>query len=298
MKSGLIALIGRPNTGKSTLLNALIGQKVAITSSKPQTTRHSIRGIVTTPNAQIVFVDTPGMHRPRTLLGERLNEIVRSTYADVDVIAMCFPADEPCGAGDTFIVQEIADAPIKRIALVTKIDNVAKADLPMKLMEVDQLAKKANFEWNEIVPVSAKTTLQLDVVLNVLAESLSDGPQMYPEDQKTDETEFKMIAELIREAALEGVRDELPHSIAVVVEEVLPRSTGKKLIDVRAFLYVERPSQKAIVIGKNGTRLKEVGSAARLAIENYLGSPIYLDLHVKVAKEWQSDPKALNRMGW
>ena len=298
MKSGLIALIGRPNTGKSTLLNALIGQKVAITSSKPQTTRHSIRGIVTTPNAQIVFVDTPGMHRPRTLLGERLNEIVRSTYADVDVIAMCFPADEPCGAGDTFIVQEIADAPIKRIALVTKIDNVAKADLPMKLMEVDQLAKKANFEWNEIVPVSAKTTLQLDVVLNVLAESLSDGPQMYPEDQKTDETEFKMIAELIREAALEGVRDEIPHSIAVVVEEVLPRRTGKQLIDVRAFLYVERPSQKAIIIGKNGTRLKEVGSAARLAIENYLGGPIYLDLHVKVAKEWQSDPKALNRMGW
>ena len=298
MKSGLIALIGRPNTGKSTLLNALIGQKVAITSSKPQTTRHSIRGIVTTPNAQIVFVDTPGMHRPRTLLGERLNEIVRSTYADVDVIAMCFPADEPCGAGDAFIVQEIADAPIKRIALVTKIDNVSKADLPMKLMEVDQLAKTANFEWNEIVPVSAKTTLQLDVVLNVLAESLSDGPQMYPEDQKTDETEFKMIAELIREAALEGVRDELPHSIAVVVEEVLPRSTGKKLIDVRAFLYVERPSQKAIVIGKNGTRLKEVGSAARHAIEKYLGSPIYLDLHVKVAKEWQSDPKALNRMGW
>jgi len=298
-RSGFVAIVGRPNTGKSTLTNALVGTKVAITSSKPQTTRHTIRGIVNTEDSQIILVDTPGIHRPRTLLGERLNELVRAAYADVEVIAMCLPANEECGTGDQFICHELSAAyKTKRIALLTKIDTIPKAELPGKLIEVAELAKKSGFEWDEIVPVSALTGEQLAVVIDVLSGALPEGGMLYLDGEVTDEPQDIMVAELIREAALEGVRDELPHSIAVMVEEIVPRTSGKKITDVRAFIYVERPSQKSIVIGTGGARLKDVGTRARHAIEAYLGTPIFLDLHVKVAKEWQSDPKALNRLGW
>lgn len=301
MKSGFACLVGRPNTGKSTLTNALVGQKVAITSSRPQTTRHTIRGVVNRPDAQLVLIDTPGVHRPRTLLGERLNESVKATFAEVDVIAMCLPADEEIGAGDQFIARLFADARTPKIAVVTKIDRVDRKNVAEKLLAVAQMATELGFEWAEIVPTSAMTNNQVGLVGDLLCSFLPDGPVLYPDGEVTDEPEAVLIAELIREAALEGVHDELPHSLAVVVEEVVPREdrpAERPLTDVRAFLYVERESQKAIVIGKKGERLKQVGTDARRAIEAILGTPVFLDLRVKVAKDWQSDPKALARLGF
>ncbi|HUW77255.1 MAG TPA: GTPase Era [Candidatus Nanopelagicaceae bacterium] len=297
-RSGFVCLVGRPNSGKSTLTNALVGEKVAITSTKPQTTRHTIRAIIDRGESQLVLVDTPGIHRPRTLLGQRLNESVRDAYSSVDVIAMCLPADEKCGAGDAFIAQQIADSgAVKRVAIITKSDLGVKAVMPQRLMEVMKLATDHGFVWDEIIPVSAKSGDQTELLVSLLVKLVPEGGALYPAGQITDEPEDVMIAELIREAALEGVRDELPHSIAVVVEEVT-KKPDSKLINIQAFLYVERPSQKSIVIGTAGARLKEVGTNARKEIERYLGAPIYLDLRVKVAKEWQRDPKALDRLGF
>lgn len=301
MRSGFACLVGRPNTGKSTLTNALVGQKVAITSSRPQTTRHTIRGVVNREDAQLVLIDTPGLHRPRTLLGERLNESVKATFGEVDVIAMCLPADEAIGAGDQFIARQFADSRVKKVAVVTKTDKVDRKALAEKLLAVAALAAELGFEWSEVVPTSALSNDQVELVGDLLCKYLPEGPRLYPEGELTDEPEAVLIAELIREAALEGVHDELPHSLAVVVEEVVPRTdrpTDRPLTDVRAFLYVERDSQKAIVIGKKGERLKEVGTTARHSIEALLGTPIFLDLRVKVAKDWQSDPKALARLGF
>lgn len=301
MHSGFAALVGRPNTGKSTLTNALVGQKVAITSSRPQTTRHTIRGIVNRPHSQLVLIDTPGIHRPKTLLGQRLNEVVKATFAEVDVIGMCLPADESIGPGDRFIAQSFVGSKTPRVAIVTKIDRVAKNTLAAKVAEVASFATDLGFEWSEVVPVSAIKNDQVELVGTLLCNYLPEGQPLYPDGELTDEPEAILIAELIREAALEGVHDELPHSLAVVVEEVVPREDRpieRPLTDVRVFLYVERESQKAIVIGKKGERLKAVGSQARLAIEAILGTPIYLDIRVKVAKDWQSDPKALARLGF
>jgi GTPase len=298
--SGLVALVGRPNTGKSTLTNAMVGQKVAITSSRPQTTRHTIRGIVHREDGQIVLVDTPGLHKPKTLLGQRLNDLVAHTLSDVDVIVLCIPADEPVGVGDRHIVRAMAGVPhAKKFAVVTKTDRTPAAAIAERLMEVSQLAEEGGFAWQEIVPVSATRNDQVDLLITLLMGALPDGPALYPLDAVTDEPDAVRIAELIREAALEGVRDELPHSIAVVVEEIVPRpNRSRPLTDVRAILYIERSSQKAIVLGRGGERLKEVGTRARAAIEPLLGTAIYLDLHVKIAKEWQSDPKALARLGF
>ena len=295
-RSGFVCLIGRPNTGKSTLTNALVGTKVAITSTRPQTTRHTIRGIVHRENFQIVLVDTPGLHRPRTLLGKRLNDLVRDTYAEVDVIGLCIPADEAIGPGDRWIVDQVrAVAPkTKLIVIVTKIDRVPKDRVATQLVAVSKLAGDSA----EIVPVSAVTGEQVDVLIDVLAAALPAGPAYYPDGELTDEPEELLMAELIREAALEGVRDELPHSLAVMIDEVTPREGRDDLIDVHAILYVERDSQKGIVIGKGGARLREVGTAARGQIEKLLGTKIYLDLRVKVAKNWQSDPKQLGRLGF
>lgn len=301
MKSGFACLIGRPNTGKSTLTNALVGQKVAITSSRPQTTRHTIRGVVNREHAQLVLIDTPGIHRPKTLLGERLNESVKATFAEVDVIAMCLPADEEVGAGDHFIARQFADSRTPKIAIVTKTDRVERKALAEKLLAVAAMASELGFEWSEIIPTSAKTNDQVALVGDLMCGYLPDGPLLYPNGELTDEPEAVLVAELIREAALEGVHDELPHSLAVVVEEIVARDdrpAERPLTDVRAFLYVERESQKAIVIGKKGERLKNVGIAARRSIEALLGTPIYLDIRVKVAKDWQSDPKALARLGF
>jgi GTP-binding protein Era len=295
-RSGFVCFVGRPNTGKSTLTNALVGTKVAITSNRPQTTRHTIRGIMHRDDFQIILVDTPGLHRPRTLLGQRLNDLVRDTYSEVDVIGLCIPADEAIGPGDRWIAEQIRTvAPkTKLVAVVTKIDKVPKDRLAAQLLAVSELAGPDA----EIVPVSATTGENLDVLTDVLAAQLPPGPAYYPDGELTDEPEEMLMAELIREAALEGVRDELPHSLAVVIEEVSPREGRDDLIDVHAILYVERPSQKGIVIGKGGARLREVGTAARTQIEKLLGTKVYLDLRVKIAKNWQRDPKQLGRLGF
>jgi GTP-binding protein Era len=294
--SGFVCLIGRPNTGKSTLTNALVGTKVTITSTRPQTTRHTIRGIVHRENVQIILVDTPGLHRPRTLLGKRLNDLVRDTYAEVDVIGLCIPADEAIGPGDRWIVDQVRAVAPKTtlVVIVTKIDTVPKDRVAAQLVAASELAGDSA----EIVPVSAVTGEQVDVLIDVLAAALPAGPAYYPDGELTDEPEEVLMAELIREAALEGVRDELPHSLAVMIDEVNPREGRDDLIDVHAVLYVERDSQKGIVIGKGGARLREVGTAARGQIEKLLGTKVFLDLRVKVAKNWQSDPKQLGRLGF
>jgi GTP-binding protein Era len=299
-RSGFVCLVGRPNTGKSTLTNALVGSKVAITSSRPQTTRHTIRGIVHRENFQIILVDTPGLHRPRTLLGKRLNDLVRDIYAEVDAIGLCVPADEAIGPGDRWIVEQIRSvAPTTTlVVVVTKIDKVAKDTLAAQLAAVGELIGLDDGRHAEIVPVSAVSGEQIDVLIDVLAAALPPGPAYYPDGELTDEPEEVLMAEFIREAALEGVRDELPHSLAVVIDEVNPREGRADLIDVHAILYVERDSQKGIVIGTGGARLREVGTAARGQIEKLLGTRVYLDLRVKVAKNWQRDPKQLGRLGF
>ncbi|WP_418276534.1 GTPase Era [Isoptericola jiangsuensis] len=309
-RSGFACLVGRPNVGKSTLTNALVGDKVAIMSARPQTTRHTIRGIVHREDAQIVLVDTPGLHRPRTLLGERLNALVSDTLSEVDVVAFCLPADQKIGPGDKYIAAQLAPLMEGRravpvVAVVTKSDLVDRGRLAEHLMAVDQLARSVDRDWSAIVPVSAKGGYQVAELADVLVAHLPEGPDLYPGGELTDEPEETMIAELVREAALEGVRDELPHSLAVVVEEIVEREGSgdaekgrPPLLDVRVNLFVERESQKGIIIGKGGARLREVGSAAREGIEKLLGTRIYLDLHVKVAKDWQRDPKQLQRLGF
>ncbi len=296
-RSGFACLVGRPNVGKSTLTNALVGEKVAITSSRPQTTRHTIRGIVNRPDAQLVLVDTPGLHRPRTLLGQRLNDLVRETLAEVDVIGFCVPADQPIGPGDKFIAAELAAITrTPKVAIVTKTDLVRREQLAAHLMKVSTLG-----DFAEIVPVSATGGDQVELLGDLFVGLLPEGPELYPGGELTDEPEAVMVAELVREAALEGVRDELPHSLAVVVDEMLPREgrpADRPLLDVRVELYVERSSQKAIIIGRGGERLREVGTQARGSIEALLGTPVFLDLHVKVAKDWQRDPKQLRKLGF
>ena len=294
-RSGFACFVGRPNAGKSTLTNAIVGSKVAIMSDRPQTTRHAVRGIVHRPDAQLVLVDTPGFHKPRTLLGERLNDVVRTTLAEVDIIVFCIPANEKVGPGDRFIAGELQRlgrrTPV--VAVVTKTDRVARDVVGERLVEVAKLG-----EWAEVVPTSAVERFQVDLLADLLVARLPEGPALYPEGELTDEPERVMVAELVREAALEGVRDELPHSIAVVVEEMALREGRDDLVDIEAILYVERDSQKAIVIGTGGSRLRDVGTKARKQIEALLGSRVYLDLRVKVAKDWQRDPKQLRRLGF
>jgi GTP-binding protein Era len=291
-RAGFACFVGRPNAGKSTLINALVGTKIAITSSRPQTTRHVVRGVLHRADSQLVVVDTPGLHKPRTLLGERLNDLVRSTWSEVDVIGLCIPADEPVGRGDSFIASEVASLKAAVMAVVTKIDLVGRQQLAEQLLAVSKLGGFA-----DVVPVSAVSGEQLDVLVDVMAGHLPPSPRLYPDDMITDEPEQVMVAELIREAALEGVRDELPHSIAVLVEEMIP-DPDRPLTRIFADIYVERPSQKSIVIGAGGTRLRDVGTRARAGIEALLGVKVYLDLHVRVAKEWQRDPKQLRRLGF
>lgn len=293
-RAGFVSFVGRPNVGKSTLTNALVGEKVAITSSKPQTTRRAIRGVVHREHGQLILVDTPGLHRPRTLLGERLNTLVQSTLGDVDVIAFCVPANEPIGPGDRFINEQLEQYPrAKKVAIVTKTDATSKSKVAEQLLAVSELR-----EWAAIIPVSAPRGEQLDVLVAELLALLPESEQpLYPADALTDEDVSDRIAEFIREAALEGVSDELPHSIAVVVDDMVERD-DKDLLEIYANLYVERDSQKGIIIGKGGSRLREVGTTARAQIEGLLGRKVHLALHIKVAKEWQRDPKQLGRLGF
>lgn len=292
-RAGFVTFVGRPNVGKSTLTNALVGEKVAITSSKPQTTRRAIRGIVHRASGQLIVVDTPGMHRPRTLLGERLNAVVQDTLGDVDVIGFCVPANEPIGPGDRYINEQLDSFPrTRKVAIVTKTDVAGPTKVAEQLLAVSELR-----EWDEIIPLSALTGDQVELLADELIGLMPVSPPLYGEEAVTDETEDDRVAELIREAALEGVSDELPHSLAVTIDEMAERAPGG-VIDIYANVWVERDSQKGIIIGHRGARLTEVGTRARLEIEKLLGRRVFLKLHVKVAKEWQRDPKQLGRLGF
>jgi GTPase len=294
-RSGFVTFVGRPNVGKSTLTNALVGEKVAITSPLPQTTRRAIRGIVNRPDGQLIVVDTPGIHRPRTLLGERLNDLVEQVLGDVDVIGFCVPATEKVGPGDRRIAQSLDGyRGAKKVAIVTKTDIASRDQITERLMEVDALRE----DWVAVIPLSALTRDQLDVLSDELIMLMPEGPALYEEGVTTDESREDRIAEIIREAALEGVRDELPHSIAVTIEDIAAREGRDDLTDVFANIVVERDSQKAIIIGRQGSRLKDVGARARAGIEPLVGTKVFLSLHVRVAKEWQRDPKQLRRLGF
>jgi GTP-binding protein Era len=302
-RSGFVSFVGRPNAGKSTLTNALVGTKVAITSDKPQTTRTVVKGIVHREDGQLILVDTPGLHRPRTLLGERLNDLVEATWTEVDVVAICFPSNERIGPGDRRIAENVAKLKkrIKRVAVATKTDLASPERIGEHLLDIQALGADLGIEWAEIVPVSSTAGDQIDLLADLLLGLLPEGPPLYPEGDLTDSPDEILVAELIREAALDGVRDELPHSIAVVVEEMglrEGRPEDKPLMDVHASLYVERDSQKGIVIGHKGSRLKDVGRRARLQVAELLGVPVYLDLHVKIAKDWQRDPRQLRKLGF
>lgn len=291
-RAGFVSFVGRPNVGKSTLTNALVGEKIAITSPKPQTTRRVIRGIAHHENGQLIIVDTPGIHRPRTLLGERLNALVEDTLGDVDVIGFCLPANEKLGPGDRFINDRLDDFPrAKKVAVLTKVDEASKSEI------IDQLTRLGELrEWDAVVPISSVTREQLDVLSNVLLQLMPESPLLYESDHTTDESEDDRIAELIREATLHGAREELPHSLAATVDDREEREDG--LIEIYASIYVERDSQKGIVIGKGGAQLRASGERARKAIEELLGRRVYLSLRVKVLKEWQRDPKALGKLGF
>jgi GTP-binding protein Era len=292
-RSGFVSFVGRPNVGKSTLTNALVGEKIAITSAKPQTTRRAIRGIVHRDHGQIIVVDTPGLHRPRTLLGKRLNDLVDTTLSGVDVIGFCIPANEKIGPGDNFINEQLGEfRRAKLVAVVTKCELVSKTALADQLQAVSKLR-----DWAEIVPVSALGDDQLDVLTDVLIGLLPVGPALYPADAVTDETIESRICELIREAALEGVHDELPHSLAVTIDEVNQRE-GKNMLDIHANVWVERDSQKGIIVGRGGERIKDVGSKSRIEIEKLIGQKVFLNIRVKVAPDWQRDPKQLGRLGF
>lgn len=290
-RSGFVAIVGRPNTGKSTLLNALVGEKIAITSTRPQTTRRAIRGIVHRPNGQVILVDTPGLHKPKTLLGQRLNALVAETYSDVDLIICTLPADEEIGAGDRRIISEISGS-IPLIAVVTKSDRVAPPTLMEKLASVGSLAP-----WQEIIPVSARKGFQIETLLALLISHLPEGPELYPKEYISEESEREIYSELIREAALELLDDELPHSLMVTIEEITVGADGKTPM-IYGKIFLERESQKKILLGKSGERIKEIGTKARLAIEKHRGESVFLNLHVGIESEWQRNPRSLEKFGF
>jgi GTPase len=293
VKAGLVALVGRPNVGKSTLLNTLLGRKLAIMSDKPQTTRSVVRGVLHRPQGQAVLVDTPGLHKPRTLLGQRLNDLVRGTLGEVDLVCLLVDATAGVGAGDRYLATEVGKVATPTICVVNKMDAAPRARMAAALQAAADLG-----DWAEVVPVSARTGEQLDLLVELVFAHLPEGRPLYPEDHVSDEPEQHLIAELIREKALAMVRDELPHSVAVLVDEMGPDPDRDDLLVIRATLFVERASQKPIVLGRRGAVLREIGTRARAELEALLGTHIYLDLHVKVAKEWQRDPRQLARLGF
>jgi GTP-binding protein Era len=292
-RSGFVALVGRPNAGKTTLTNALVGEKVGIVSNRPQTTRHAIRGVVHRPGGQIVLVDTPGLHKPKSLLGKRLNDVVRDTLSDVDVIVFCIPADQPVGPGDAFIARQLRDVKAPIVVVVTKTDAAGKKQVFEQLVAVSKLVEGAA----EVVPLSAVSGDQVGLLEGLLIGLLPEGPPLYPEEQTTDEDTERQLAELIREAALEKVRQEVPHSLAVTIEEI-NRRPDRELVEIHALLHVERNSQKPMLLGKGGQIIKAIGSEARVGMETLLGARVHLELHVTVLGEWQDDPKKLNRLGY
>jgi GTP-binding protein Era len=296
-RSGFACLVGRPNAGKTTLTNAMVGTKVGIVSNRPQTTRHAIRGVVSRPEGQLVLVDTPGLHKPKSLLGQRLNDVVRDTLADVDVVVFCVPADQPVGSGDRFIARQLRDARAPVVVVVTKTDAASKKQVAEQLVAASSLVEAA-----EVVPVSAVAGDQVELLEDLLVGLLPEGPPLYPEEQRTDDDTERQIAELVREAALEKVRQEVPHSLAVTVEEINrrpdPKRAGAELVEVHALLHCERPSQKPMLLGRGGQTIKQIGTEARAGMEALLGARVHLELHVTVLGEWQDDPKKLNRLGY
>ena len=294
-RAGFVAVVGRPNVGKSTLVNALVGKKIVITSRHPNTTRNPIRGIITRDNYQIIVVDTPGVHKPKTLLGNRLNEMVVENIDGVDVAVLCLPVDEPIGAGDEYVIRQIEKSKI--IIALTKVDLASKESVVAKLAEINEFTKKLSFNYEEVIPISAKKNQQIEILESEISKRLSESPQLYPSDMDTDQANEMIVSEFIREAAIEGTFQEVPHSIVITIEELKKRE-NKDLIDVRATIHVERDSQKPMLIGKHGSKLKEIGTKARIEIENYLNSKVYLSLHVKVSKDWQKDPKSLAKFGF
>ena len=295
-KAGFIAIVGRPNTGKSTLVNALVGTKIVITSHHPNTTRNPIRGIINRDTFQMIVVDTPGMHKPKTALGTRLNSMVNENINATDAVVLCLPANEDIGAGDEYIAKQIKGRQ-EVFLVITKVDTVSKSELAAKLVSVTEFAKKVGQEKAEIIPISAKNLEQTDLLLDLLAKKLPLSPALYPTDINTDQVQELMFADLIREAAIEELYEELPHSVMVTIEEMGERDNGK-IFDISATLHVERDSQKGIIIGPQGTKLKAIGSIARKSIENIVGQQVFLQIHVKVSKEWQKDPKLLSKLGF
>lgn len=295
-KAGFIAIVGRPNTGKSTLVNALVGTKIVITSHHPNTTRNPIRGIINRDSFQMIVVDTPGMHKPKTALGTRLNLMVNENINSTDAVALCLPANEDIGAGDEYIAKQIKRGQ-EVFLVVTKVDTVSKSELAAKLVSVTEFARKVGQEKAEIIPISAKNLEQTDLLLDLLAKKLPISPALYPIDINTDQVQELMFADLIREAAIEELYEELPHSVMVTIEEMGERDNGK-IFDISATLHVERDSQKGIIIGPQGSKLKVIGSIARKSIENIVGLQVFLQIHVKVSKEWQKDPKLLSKLGF
>jgi GTPase len=295
-RSGFVAVVGRPNVGKSTLVNALVGEKVAITSDKPQTTRNAIRGVLDTDGAQVVFVDTPGYHKPRTLLGQRLNEVVRATWSDVEATIFVVDGDAGVGRGDEKVAADMAgrlggpDAP-PVFCVVNKIDLLRRDEIAAQLLKASELG-----DFAEFVPVSARTGEQLDVVTKLVVDSLDEGPMYYPPGTRRDQPPPAFVAELVREKILTRTREEVPHSVAVVTEEYEERDDG--LLEIRATIFVERDSQKGIVIGKGGSNLKAVGTEAREEIETLFAQRVYLELRVKTERDWQRHAHALERLGF
>lgn len=300
-KSGFVSFVGRPNVGKSTLTNALVGEKIAIVSDRPQTTRRLIRGIVHNEAGQIVILDTPGMHKPKTLLGERLNDLVVASLSEVDLVGICFPANESIGTGDKFILQQVLQVNPNIFLVVTKTDAAKPADIAERITQAMALETEYSFTWKFVVPVSPIDQTNLPALVSEILNALPVGPALYPDGQLTDQPERELIAELIREAALQDLREELPHSVVVVVEEMNLRENRdetKPLMDIFADIHVERDSQKAIVIGKRGAQLRAIGTQSRVRIEKILGMRVHLNLHVRVSQNWQSDPKHLGKLGF
>lgn len=295
-KSGFVAIVGRPNTGKSTLVNALVGTKIVITSHHPNTTRNPIRGIINREKYQMIVVDTPGMHKPKTALGTRLNSMVNENIQSNDAVLLCLPADEEIGSGDEYIAKQIKGNQ-KVFLVVTKVDKISKSDLAIRLIAVNEFALRLNLQDAEIIPVSAKNLDQTELLLELLSEHLPVSPALYPTDINTDQAQELMFADLIREAAIEELYEELPHSVMVTIEEMGERDDGK-IFDISATLHVERDSQKGIIIGPQGSKLKAIGTLARKSIENLVGMQVFLQIHVKVSKEWQKDPKLLAKLGF
>lgn len=289
-RSGFVTIIGRPNAGKSTLLNAILGQKIAIVSDKPQTTRNKIRGFYTTDDVQLVFIDTPGIHKPRHKLGEYMNEAAKTSAGGVDIVFYIVDCSKEFGGGEDYIIKTLPkDIPV--FLLLNKIDLLPKEEL---LLLIAAYANR--FDFAEIVPISALKEENVDHLLETVIAYLEPGPCFYPEELVTDQPERAIMAEIVREKVLELTEDEIPHAVAVEMEEVRERENGK--VYASAIIYVERDSQKGILIGKGGAKLKEIGRRARLEIEETLGSPIYLELWVKVKKDWRNKEIFLRNFGY